>query len=304
VNGISAKVNGRVITKNEVAFMLSPVFAQLATQFPRRGPQFEAKFKESKANIIQELIDREIILDEFKQLGAVIKPNLIDEEIKRQMRDLYNGDEVKFREELKRSRLTMDGYREMTREKMVVQAMRAQQFSDAPPPLPNEVEKEYAEIKSTLRDPSKDVISFQKIFIPASDPQNPLATPETQLTLAEDIARQISEGKDFAELAKTYSRDAYAETGGLQENVPRPDLSPEFASIIFEAPVGTVVGPLLDPQGFTIVKPTKIELGPAPPLDDKIREMVEQRVSKKKTSEQYERWIKSKRKRAIIDIKE
>ncbi|MGL4400578.1 MAG: peptidylprolyl isomerase, partial [Luteolibacter sp.] len=264
----------------------------------------EAKFKESKANIIQELIDRQIILDEFKQLGAVIKPNLIDEEIKRQMRDLYNGDEVKFREELKRSRLTMDGYREMTREKMVVQAMRAQQFSDAPPPLPNEVEKEYAEIKSTLRDASKDLISFQKIFIPAADPQNPLATPDTQLTLAETIAGQITAGKDFAELAKAHSRDAYAEDGGLQENVPRPDLSPEFASIIFETPVGKVVGPLLDPQGFTIVKPTKIEFGPSPPLDDKIREMVEQRVSKKKTSEQYERWIKSKRKRAIIDIKE
>ncbi len=304
VNGISAKVNGRVVTKNQVAFMLSPVFAQLATQFPRRGPQFEAKFKESKANIIQELIDRQIILDEFKQLGAVIKPNLIDEEIKRQMRELYNGDEVKFREELKRSRLTMDGYREMTREKMVVQAMRAQQFSDAPPPLPNEVEKEYAEIKSTLRDVSKDVISFQKIFIPASDPQNPLATPDTQLTLAEDVAKQINEGKDFAELAKVHSRDAFAETGGLQENVPRPDLSPEFASIIFEAPVGKVVGPLLDPQGFTIVKPIKIQFGPSPPLDDKVREMVEQRVSKKKTSEQYERWIASKRKRAIIDIKD
>jgi parvulin-like peptidyl-prolyl isomerase len=304
VNGISAKVNGRVVTKNQVAFMLSPVFAQLATQFPRRGPQFEAKFNESKANIIQELIDRQIILDEFKQLGAVIKPNLIDEEIKRQMRELYNGDEVKFREELKRSRLTMDGYREMTREKMVVQAMRAHQFADAPPPLPNEIEKEYAEIKSSLRDVSKDVISFQKIFIPASDPQNPLATPDTQLTLAEDVAKQISEGKDFAELAKVHSRDAFAETGGLQENVPRPDLSPEFASIIFEAPVGKVLGPLLDPQGFTIVKPIKIEFGPSPPLDDKVREMIEQRVSKKKTSEQYERWIASKRKRAIIDIKE
>ena len=304
VNGISAKVNGRVITKNQVAFMLSPVYAQLVTQFPRRGPAFETKFKEVKANIIQELIDRQIILDEFKQLGAIIKPNLIDEEIKRQMRELYNGDEVKFREELKRSRLTMDGYREMTREKMVVQAMRAQQFSDAPPPLPNEVEKEYAEIKSTLRDVSKDVISFQKIFIPASDPANPLATPDTQLTLAEDIAKQIAEGKDFAELAKTHSKDAFAETGGLQENVPRADLSPEFAVIIFDAPVGKVVGPLLDPQGFTIVKPTKIQLGPSPPLDDKVREMIEQRVSKKKTSEQYERWIKSKRKRAIIDIKE
>ena len=80
-------------------------------------------------------------------------------------------------------------------------------------------------------------------------------------------------------------------------------MSPEFAAIIFDAPVGKVAGPLLDPQGFTLVKPIKIVLGPAPPLDDKIRELVEQRVSKKKTSAQYERWIESKRKRAIIDIK-
>src|SRR5690606_17435111 len=108
----------------------------------------------------------------------------IDEEIKRQMRENYNGDEVKFREELKRSRLTMEGYREMTREKMIVQAMRQQQFADAPPPLPNEINREYAEIKDTLRDMTKDVISFQKIFIPRLDSENPLSTPETQLTLA------------------------------------------------------------------------------------------------------------------------
>jgi parvulin-like peptidyl-prolyl isomerase len=303
VNGIAAKVNGRVITKNQVSFMLAPIFAQLATQFPRRGPQFEAKFKETRTGIINELIDRQIILDEFKQLGASIRPNLIDEEIKRQIRELYNGDELKFREELKRSRLTMEGYREMTREKMVVQAMRAQQFSDAPPPLPNEIEKEYGEIRASLRDVSKDVITFQKIFIPASDAQNPLATLETQLALCEDVAKQLSEGKDFTELAKSYSKDAFAETGGLQEKVPRIDLSPEFAAIIFDAPVGKVAGPLLDPQGFTLVKPIKIDLGPSPPLDDKIRELVEQRVSKKKTSAQYERWIESKRKRAIIDIK-
>ena len=80
----------------------------------------------------------------------------------------------------------MPGYREMTREKMIVQSMRAQQFSDAPPPLPNEIQNEYNEIRETLRDTSKDKITFRKIFIPAVDPENPLATPETQLALAED----------------------------------------------------------------------------------------------------------------------
>ena len=302
VNGIAAKVNGRVITKNQVSFMLAPVYAQLVTQFPRRGPQFEAKFKEAKAGIVQELIDRQIILDEFKQLGAFIKPNLIDDEIKRQMRELFNGDEVKFREELKRSRLTMEGYREMTKEKMVVQAMRAKQFADAPPPLPNEIQNEYNEIKATLRDVTKDVISFQKIFIPATDPQNPLATPEAQLEIAEGLAKQLADGKDFAELAKEKSQDAFAEQGGLQENVPRTDLSPEFAAVLFEVPVGKIVGPLLDRQGFTIVKPIKIVPGPSPALNDKVREAMEERVRRKKTSVQYERWVVGRRNRAMIDI--
>ncbi len=305
VNGIAAKVNARVITKNQVTFLLAPIFAQLSAQFPRRGPQFEAKFREAKANVIQELIDRQIILDHFKELGGNIKPFLIEEEIKRQMRELYNGDETKFREELRRSRLTMDGYRDMTREKMIVQAMRAQMFADAPPPLPNEIQKEYNEIRPSLRDVTKDMISFQKIFIPAGEQGNPGVTPESQLALAEDLAKQISEGKDFAELAKANSKDAYAEAGGVQNNVPRTDLSPEFASIIFETPEGKVVGPLMDRSGFTIVKPIKIVFGPSPALGDaQVRKMVEERVTRKKTSAQYEDWIKKQRKKAMIKINE
>jgi peptidyl-prolyl cis-trans isomerase SurA len=301
VNAIAAKVNGSAITKNEVAFMLSPIYAQLTTQFPRRGPEFDRQFTEAREKILQELIDRRIILDEFKQVGASIRPYLIDEEVKRQIRELYNGDESLFREELKKSRMTMDGYREMTREKMVVQAMRAQQFSDAPPPLPNEIQNEYNEVNSTLRDVTKDNITFRKIFIPSADPENPLATPDTQLALAEDITKQAKEGKSFEELAKTYSKDAFAELGGLQENLPRTDLSPEFSAILFDATENQVVGPLLDPRGFTVVMVLSKVLGPAPALSV-VRPMIEERVRRKKTSEQYDRWIESRRKQAMVTI--
>lgn len=307
VNGIAAKVNGHVITKNEVSFMVAPIYAQLASQFPRRGAEFERQFKVARDGIMQELVDRQIILSEFKELekkGAGIKDQLIDEEVKRQIRELFNGDEAKFQQELKRSRLTMDGYRKMTKEKMIVQAMRASQFADAPPPLPNEIQQEYDAIKHTLRDTSKDRISFKKIFIPRIDQDNPTSPPENQLSLAEDLVKQLGQGKDFAELAKTYSRDAFAAQGGVQEDVPRPDLSPEFAAIIFEAKPGQLLGPLEDPHGFTIVIPTKIDYGPSPALDGKVREMIEERVRRKKTSAQYERWIASRRKRAMIEIKQ
>jgi peptidyl-prolyl cis-trans isomerase SurA len=302
VNAIAAKVNGRVVTKNQISFMLAPIYAQLAAQFPRRGAEFEKRLKEARDKILAELIDREIILSEFKMMGAHLKGPIVEEEIDRQIREIYNGDEAKFREELKKSRLTMDGYREMTRDKLVVQAMRAQHFSDAPPPLPNEIEKEYAEIKTQIRDMSKDQISFQKIFIAAMDPQNPAATPEIQLAKIEDVAKQLEAGKDFTELAKANSMDAFAAQGGVQENVPRTDLSPEFAAILFEAEEGKIVGPLQDPSGFTLVKVNKKHLGPPPPLS-KVRDQLEERVRRKKTSTEYERWIATKRKHAIIEKK-
>jgi len=307
VNGIAAKVNGKVITKNEISFMLAPVYGQLVSQFPRRGSEFERQVKLARDNIVQELVDRQIILSEFAQIqkdkGAGIKDQIVDEEVKRQIRELFNGDEAKFQLELKRSHLTMDGYRKMTKDKMIVQAMRANQFADAPPPLPNEIREEYETIKLTLRDTTKDRISFKKIFLPRMDPQNPTATPDSQLTLAEGLAKQLAQGGDFAALAKTHSRDAFSAQGGAQQNVPRTDLSPEFAASIFDAKPGQLLGPLADPYGFTLVIPTKIDYGPVPALEGKVSEMIQERVRRKKTSAQYERWIISRRKRAMIDIR-
>ena len=304
VNGIAAKVNGKVITRNQVGFAVAPIYNQLASQFPRRGPEFERQFKAARDGIIQELIDRQLILDEYKTMGANIKDYYVDEEIKRQVRVLFNGDDAKFQEELKRSRLTMDGYRRMQKEKMIVQAMRANQFSDTPPPLPDEVRKEYDEIKLTLRDTLKDRISFKKIFIPKLDQENPIATPESQLSLAESLAKKIQQGADFAELAKIHSRDAFAAEGGVQKDVPRPDLSPEFAAILFDTKEGQLTGPLEDKNGYTLAVPIKIVYGPYPPLDGEVRERVEERVRSKKSSAQYQKWIETRRKKAMIQIVE
>lgn len=301
---IACTVNDRVITREEVDFVLAPFQEQLVAEFPSRGEKFEAKLKEARDRVIQELINRQIIHDELVKLGASIKPDLIDEEIKLKIRENYNGDEAKFREEIERIGFTLDRYRELIRGKLEMWAIRPLLFSDVPPPSPKEIEKEYEEVKALYRDTSKDVISFRKILIPSSNPANPAVTPESQLLLAKDLVRQLKEGKDFSELAKTHSKDAFAANGGLQENVPRPDLEPKFASILFEASVGEVLGPLLFTSGAVIVIPVKIEFAPSPPLDDEMRSKIEQRVQHKKTSALYEKWIGNQRKQAIIKIKD
>jgi len=305
VNRLAASVNGLPITAKEVGVMLAPEIGRLSAEFPRRGPEFERQLKEARDRVLQELVDRQLIMSEFSELqkeGARLPDRVVDQEIKRQVQELYNGDMQQLREELAKARMGMASYRELTRDKLIVQAMRQEKFRDAPPPLPSEVRQEYAEAKSNLRDTSQDVITFRKIFLPRLDPSNPLATPDSQLALAESIAEELRDGADFAELARAHSQDAFADQGGLQEDVPRPDLSPEFAAILFDAEIGKVVGPLQDRAGFTIAIVDEIKEGPPPPLSE-VRELIEQRVRAKKTSERYDTWIEQLRRQAMIDIR-
>lgn len=305
VNRIAATVNGLPITAKEVGVMISPMIGQLMAEFPRRGPEFNRRLKEAQDSILQELIDRQLIMAEFKKMqtrGANLPDNVVDAEIDRQIQTLYNGDSEKFRQELAKAQMGMGSYRTLTREKLIVQAMRQEKFKDAPPPLPSEVQKEYQESKDSLRDITKDSITYRKIFLPRLDPANPLATPESQLTLAETLADEIRNGADFAELAEKHSQDAFAANGGLQEDVPRPDLSPEFASILFDAEPGKLIGPLEDAAGFTLAKVDSIKKGPAPPFSE-VKKMMDDRVRAKKTSSRYEAWIGDLRKKAMVDIK-
>jgi peptidyl-prolyl cis-trans isomerase SurA len=182
---------------------------------------------------------------------------------------------------------------------LIVEAMRFEKISEAPPPLPNEIQKEYNEIKNTIRDITKDKITFTKIFLPRQDADNPLSTPESQLALAEQLVLDINNGADIAELAKKHSRDAFAAEGGFQKDLPRTDLAPEFASILFNHKPGEIVGPLEDPAGFTIVKVVAISPGPAPSLSE-VKEQIDGRVRRKKSAVAYEKWIESKRKIAVI----
>ncbi len=306
VNAIAAKVNGYAITKSELGFRLAPHFAQLAAQYPRRGPEFERLVLEAREKILQEMIDRKIIISEFKEMekkGANLPNHVVEKEIQRQIQVNFDGDEAKFEAELKRGRMTRDGYRDMTKEQLIVTAMRQEHFSDAPPPLPGEVAKEYAEMKDLFRDASKDQITFNKIFIPAQDASNALSTPETQLALAEKLAADVKGGADIAELAKQHSKDAFAEQGGFQADLPRTELATEFAAIIFGGKKGDVVGPLVDPAGFTVVKIIDIKLAPAPAMNAEIRAQVEERVRAKKTAAVYEKWIESKRRTAMVEKK-
>lgn len=300
LNGIAAKVNGKVITKKEVGFHMAPIVGVLRAKYPRRGEAYEADFLKAKNSVLERLIENKIVLSELERRGAAIPDHVIDGEVKRIIGEMFNGNEKAFRESLAETGMNMQGFRESQKEKILIQAFRSQQFADVPPSTSEEISAHYKKRRKDLRDRSLDKISYQKIFILAIDPDLPVSTPELQLVFAEEIAKELRDGADFEEKAKEYSAGAFAADGGLWEDKERIDLSPAFAEVIFESEPDKIIGPLKDPAGFTIVKVIKKSYGPSPPLSE-VRDRMRQEVEIEKRSVRYRKWIAVLMRSAMIE---
>lgn len=299
VDGIAAKAHGEVVTMSELNIKLGPIQSVLMSQFPRKGPAYEAQLEEIRSQMLDELIDRAIIYGQYKERISAIPDHLVEEEVEKIIRNVYAGNEKLFNAYLKATGLTRAKFKEQQRKEILVSMVKAQHYGDLPPVTQSELNKEYAEWKTPNRDRSKDVGTYYKIYIPKQDLNDPTVTPEQQLELAESIVKQLKDGADFEALAKEHSVDAQASEGGLWKDIPRTDLVHEFGFVVFETTGHEVMGPLEDQNGYTIVKVVSRKLGPAAPLS-KVRDTIEKRVNDRKKKAEFDKWMDKTRKNKMV----
>lgn len=302
VNRIAATVNGRPITASEVRARIGPYFRELMMLYPKQGPRFNSELVKAKKEVLNDLIDRELVLSEFENRGYVMKEDQVAQEVSRRILIQFNGDRDLFLENLRRSGMTLTDYHDSVRKEVTVAAMRAGRYERGIPPTPDEIHAEYNETKSEYRDLMKDSIEFDKIFIPAVDPEDEFSTPDTQYRKAESLRKKLDAGEiSFAEAARSYSRDIHAEDGGRWPELKRTDLAVEFAHVVFAAEPGKVVGPLLDQAGFTLVKVRARHLAPAPPLSNpEVKQKVDDACRRKQSEKRYREWVERLRNKAVI----
>ncbi len=304
VNRIAATVNGRPITSSEVRARLAPYFRELMMLYPRQGPRFNSELVEAKKSVLNDLIERELVLCDFEVKGFSIKEDQVEDEINRRILMQYAGNRSEFLDNLRKSGMNYTEYRESVRKEITVSAMRGMRYERGIPPTPDEIREEYKETSSEYRDIMKDRITYSKIFIPAMDPDDPLMTPEDRYKLAVRLKEELESGKlEFADAARRYSRDAYAKDGGRWPSLLRNELAVEFANVVFAAQPGQLVGPLLDPAGFTLVKVHSKKLAAAPSLDTpEVKQKVDDAVRRKKSERRYRQWVDRLRDKAVIRV--
>lgn len=301
VNRIAATVNGRPITSVEVRARLIPYFKELNMLYPQQGPRFAAELVKAKKAVVDELIERELVLSEFEIKGYSMPDTAVDNEINRRILTQFNGDRDALLDNLRASGMNYGEFRDSVRKEVTVSAMRSSRYDRDIPPTPDEIRAEYERSRSEYRDISQDAIRYQKIFLPAIPTDDPEVAKQ-HYEQALELRNRIAKGDiSFEDAARAYSQDMYAQDGGQWPYIKRNELSVEFANIVFSMPEGQVSEPMLDPMGLTIVRVQGKRLAPAPPLSDPaVRERVDDAVRRKQSEERYRQWVERLRNRAVI----
>ena len=71
-----------------------------------------------------------------------------------------------------------------------------------------------------------------------------------------DLKNQITNGTDFAELAKNHSQCPSGKQGGDLGEFQQGQMVPEFDQVVFSAEVGKVHGPVKTDFGFHLIEIT------------------------------------------------
>ena len=74
-----------------------------------------------------------------------------------------------------------------------------------------------------------------------------------------ELKQQITEGADFAELAKSHSQCPSGRQGGDLGRFGPGQMVPEFDKVVFSAPVNQVQGPVKTQFGFHLLEVTSRE---------------------------------------------
>jgi parvulin-like peptidyl-prolyl isomerase len=268
----------------------------LRFQLQNNPAALQRELNNLRATALDSLIDRELVLAEFKRLGAAIKSQWVDDDVNGIIRESYKGNRDAFVKELAGNGMTLKKFRELREKMMIVQAMRGKQAAQQPPATPQEVQDYYNKHIAEWRE--GDMIKISTITI-AKFSADSNGTVESQRKLAEEIRGKLLKGADFATTAKTYSQDSHAEDGGAWDWMAKDQMKPSIASVAFGLKNGGLSEVINDDEAYIIIACDAIKYGNAKPLKE-LRPEIERAISSEKSKGVIDKWMEGLRKRAVI----
>ena len=295
VDGVAALVNNDVITFSQVRELVTPRERSLRGQF--NGQELADKVRDARRGALQELIDRQLIIQEFKKKEFQIPQRFVDERVDTIIREEFGGDRQAFIRTLQAQGYTLTKFREAEREKIIVQAMRYQNVKTDMIVSPLKIDALYTTSKPDLTTPEQVhlwMIAVNKGTAVGSD-------GDPQKAVAKEIRDKLAGGAKFEDLAKLYSDDSSRSSGGDWGWIDRKTLNESLTNAAFRLETNKI-SPVID-QGpaYYIMKISERKAAYTKPLAD-VRPDIEKKINSAERERMQEQWVATLRKKAFIKI--
>ena len=245
IDSIRVVVNDEVITRNEVRGRVAQIVQRLRAQNTQLPPQADIE-----RQVIEAMIVERSQLQMAKEMGVRVGDRELDAAIGR----IAEGQKMSLqdmRNQMEKEGLTFAAFREEIRNEIMLQRLREHevdakiQVSDA------EVDTYLAAEKAAASEKVEMDIAQILVGIPAN------ATPEqiaARRARADEVARQLRTGADFAKIAATYSDAPDALKGGAIGWRDPDRLPPLIAEPLRKLSPGQVTPVIKSNTGFHILK--------------------------------------------------
>ena len=228
MDGVAAVVNGDVITFSQVREVVSARERALRNTFT--GQELADKIKEARLGALRDLIDRQLILQEFRKKDFQIPAHIIEDRIQSIIREEFGGDRQAFIRTLSAQGYTLAKFRDAERDKFIVQAMRYSNVKGEFIVSPQKLGAAYDKARPELTTPEQ--IKLRLIAISKGNSTDP-AEQQAQKLLAEEIRSKLIAGASFGQLAQLYSEDSSRDAQGDWGWIDRKTLNEDLSKVAF-----------------------------------------------------------------------
>jgi len=300
IDGVAAIVNTEVITISQVRDLVGARERALAEVYS--GQELQDKVKEMRLAALKDLIDRQLILQEFRALqekGANIPDYVIDDRVQTIIREEFGGDRGAFVRTLAAQGYTLTKFKEIEKEKIVVQAMRQSKVDNNFIVSPTRIQAYYNKNKMAYAIPAQ--VKLRMIVI-RNEADSDIPGTGSKKELASEIRQKITEGAEFARMAQMYSEDeGTQEVGGDWGWIETNTLNEKLTQVAFSLRPGEVSPVVEIGSTFYVLMVEAKKSAAVKPMAD-VRDEIEQNLIQQERLKVQNRWLDTLREKAYIKI--
>ena len=299
INGIAAVVNGDVITFSQVQELIVAQEKSAAQIY--HGEELQQKIKVMRQQAIKDLIDRQLILQEFHKKEFTIPEYIIDDGVQRIIRQDFGGDRTAFVRTLQAQGFTMARFRQVQKDKIIVQAMRQAKTSDNVIVSPVKIREYYDKNSAAYTTPEQVKLRMIVLQQGASTGDASSDANVNKKQMADEIRDKLAAGGEFDRLAQMYSDDSTKEAVGDWGWIERKTLNEDLAKVAFSLKKGEISPVIPLDNSYYILMAEDKKPAITKPLSEVQPEIVNNLVQQEKLKAQ-EHWLDGLRKQAYIKV--